>query len=128
VLNTMKVDPDGKARVVVEYAGSSLERETGLMTVPTTRLISLGNGVNFEVRTIDGQWQTLVTGVTIPAATTLRQGDILYRDKTTSAPLDRAESLETIMAALVEQGVGVTSFSVLRENRIMDAAMQLAAD
>jgi hypothetical protein len=124
----MKVDPDGKARVVVEYAGSSLERESGLMTVPTTRLVSLGNGVNFEIRTIDGQWQTLVTGVTIPAATTLRQGDVLYRDKTTSAPLDRAESLETIMAALVEQGVGVTSFSVLRENRIMDAAMQLAAD
>jgi serine/threonine protein kinase len=128
VLNTMKVDPDGKARVVVEYAGSSLERESGLMTVPTTRLVSLGNGVNFEIRTVDGQWQTIVTGVTIPAATTLRQGDVVYRDKTSGAPLDRAESLETIMAALVEQGVGVTTFSVLRDNRIMDAAMQLAAD
>jgi hypothetical protein len=128
VLNTMKVDPDGKARVVVEYAGSSLERESGLMTVPTTRLVSLGNGVNFEIRTVDGQWQTIVAGVTMPSVTTLRQGDVLYRDKTSGTPLDRADALETIMATLVEQGIGVTSFSVLRDNRIQDAAMQLAAD
>jgi serine/threonine protein kinase len=128
VLNSMNVDPDGKARVVVEYAGSSLERETGLLTIPTTRLISLGNGLNIEIRTVDGQWQTIVTGVTVPSVTTLRQGDVLYRDKTTGAALDRAESLESIMAALVERGVGVTSFSVLRDNRIQDAAMQLATD
>lgn len=128
VLNSMNVDPDGRARVVVEYAGSSQERETGLMTIPTTRLVSLGNGLNFEIRTVDGQWQTIVAGVTVPSVTTLRQGDVLYRDKTTGAALDRAESLETIMTALVEQGVGVTSFSVLRDNRIQDAAMQLATD
>jgi serine/threonine protein kinase len=128
VLNSMKVDPDGKARVVVEYAGSSLEREAGLMTVPATRLVSLGNGLNVEIRTIDGQWQTVVTGVTVPEATTLRQGDILYRDKTTGVALDTPEALETILATLVEQGVGVTSLSVLRDNRIQDAAMQLAAD
>lgn len=128
ILNTMNVDPDGNARVVVEFAGSSLERESGLLTVPVTRLISLGNGVNFEVRTLDGEWRTIVTGVTVPSATTLRQGDILYRDKTTGTPLEQADSLETIVATLVEQKVGVTEFSVLRDNRISDAAMQLATD
>jgi tRNA A-37 threonylcarbamoyl transferase component Bud32 len=128
ILNTMTVDPDGKARVVVEYAGSSLERESGLLTVPTTRLVSLGNGLNLEVRTVDGKWQTLVTGVTVPSATTLRQGDVLYRDKTTGIALDGPDSLETIMAALVERGAGVAEFAVLRDNRIMDAGMQLATD
>jgi hypothetical protein len=128
VLNSMNVDPDGKARVVVEYAGSSLERQSGLLTVPATRLVSLGNGLNLEIRTVENMWQTVVTGVTVPSATTLRQGDVLYRDKTTSTPLDSSGALEAIMAALVEQGVGVTTFSVLRDNRITDAAMQLATD
>jgi tRNA A-37 threonylcarbamoyl transferase component Bud32 len=128
ILNSMKVDPDGKARVVVEYAGSSLAREAGLMTVPVTRLISLGNGLNAEIRTVDGQWQTIVTGVTVPEATSLRQGDVIYRDRTTGIALDTPEALETILATLVEQGVGVTTLSVLRDNRIQDAAMQLAAD
>jgi serine/threonine protein kinase len=128
ILNTKNIDPDGRARVVVEYAGSSLERQTGLLTVPTTRLVSLGNGLNFEIGTVDGQWQTVVAGVTVPAATQLRQGDVLYRDKTTGIALDGPESLETIMATLAEQGTGVTQFSVLRENRIVDAGMQLATD
>lgn len=128
VLNSMKVDPDGKARVVVEYAGPSLEREVGLMTVPATRLISLGNGLNVESRTVDGEWQTIVTGVTRPEATTLRQGDVIYRDRTTGTALDRPGALEVILAALVKQGVSVTTFSVLRDNRIQHAAMQLAAD
>jgi hypothetical protein len=128
ILNNMKVDPDGMARVVVEYAGSSLEREAGLLTVPVTRLVSLGNGLNAEIRTVDGRWQTMVTGITVPAATTLRQGDILYRDKTTGIALDAPDALEKIMASLVADGVGVTSLSILRDNRIQDAAMQLAAD
>jgi hypothetical protein len=128
ILNSMRVDPDGMARVVVEYAGSSLEREAGLLTVPVTRLVSLGNGLNAEIRTVDGRWQTIVTGITVPAATTLRQGDVLYRDKTTGIALDAPDALEKIMASLVADGVGVTSLSVLRDNRIQDAAMQLAAD
>jgi predicted Ser/Thr protein kinase len=128
VLNTMKVDPDGKARVVVDYAGASTDRQTGLLTMTTTRLVSLGNGINFEIRTVDGRWQTIVTGVTVPSVTTLRQGDVLYRDKTTGTPLDQSGSLEAVLAALVEQGAGLTEFSVLRDNRITDAAMQLATD
>jgi hypothetical protein len=128
ILNAKTVDPDGRARVVVEYAGSSLERQSGLLTVPTTRLVSLGNGLNFEIGTVDGQWQTVVTGVTVPAVTDLRQGDILYRDQTTGIALDGPDALEGIMATLAEQGTGITQFSVLRGNRIVDAAMQLATD
>jgi hypothetical protein len=124
----MKVDPDGKARVVVDYAGASADRQTGLLTMTTTRLVSLGNGINFEIRTVDGRWQTIVTGVTVPSVTTLRQGDVLYRDKTTGNPLDQSGSLEAVLATLVEQGAGLTEFSVLRDNRITDAAMQLATD
>jgi hypothetical protein len=128
ILNAKTIDPDGRARVVVEYAGSSLERQSGLLTVPTTRLVSLGNGINFEIGTVDGQWQTLVTGVTVPAVTELRQGDILYRDQTTGTALDGPDALENIMATLAGQGTGITQFSVLRGNRIVDAAMQLATE
>jgi hypothetical protein len=128
VLNVMAVDPDGRARVVVEYSDATQARQTGLLTVEANRLLSLGNGVNFAIRSIDGDWRTVVTGVTVPAATSLRQGDVLYRDKVSGAALDAPTSLETIMAALVEQGTGVTEFSILRDNKLATAAMQLAAD
>jgi len=129
VLNAAKVDPDGKARVVVEYAGSSLERQTGLLTVDMTRLVSLANGVNLEVGvTPEGTWQALVSGITRPEVTELRQGDVLFRDKTTGTALDGPDSLETVMAALVEAGIGVTQFSVIRDNKVITAGMQLAVE
>jgi hypothetical protein len=127
VLNAMKVDPDGKARVVVEYSGSSLDRQTGLMTVPATRRISLTNGVNVTISTIEGEWKAVVTGITRPEATDLRQGDILFRDKTTGVAIDGPDTLETVMAALVEAGTPVTEFSIIRDNRLANAYMHLAA-
>jgi hypothetical protein len=126
VLNSMQVDPDGKARVVVEFAGSSLDRETGLLTVKVDRLISLANGVNLRVTVVDGKWQTVVTGVTMPEKTELRQGDILFRDKTTGLAIDQADAVETAMAQLVEAGTGLTTFSIIRDNKLTTAAMQLA--
>jgi hypothetical protein len=126
VLNAMKVDPDGKARVVVQYSGSSLERQTGLMTVHATRRVSLANGVNVTTSTVEGEWKTVVTGVTAPGSTQLRQGDVLFRDKTTGVALDGPTSLETIMAALVEQGTPETEFSIIRDNKLSTATMQLA--
>jgi hypothetical protein len=126
VLNAMKVDPDGKARVVVEYAGSSLERQSGLMTVPVTRRVSLANGVNVTISTVEGEWKAVVTGVTQPGATDLRQGDILFRDKTTGVAIDGPNTLESVMAALVEAGTPVTEFSIIRDNKLANASMQLA--
>ena len=129
VLNAAKVDPDGKARVVVEYAGSSLARQTGLLTVDMTRLVSLANGVNVKISVgTDGAWQALVTGVTKPGATELRQGDILFRDKTTGEVINGPDSLETVMAALVDAGTGLTQFSVIRDNKVVNADMQLAVE
>ncbi len=127
VLNAMKVDPDGKARVVVEYSGSSLDRQTGLMAVPATRLVSLANGVNVTVSTVEGEWKAVVTGITRPEATDLRQGDILFRDKTTGVAIDGPDTLETVMAALVEADTPVTEFSIIRDNRLANAYMHLAA-
>jgi hypothetical protein len=127
VLNAMRVDPDGKARVVVQYAGSSLEQQTGLMTVTATRLISLANGVNLSVSTIDGEWRSVVTAVNAPNTTTLRPGDILFRDKTTGIALDGPMSLEAIMTSLVQSGTATTEFAIIRDNKLADATMQLAA-
>ncbi len=126
VLNAMQVDPDGKARVVVQYSGSSLERQTGLMTVTATRLISLANGVNLTVSTIDGEWRSVVTAVNSPNSTTLREGDILFRDKTTGVALDGPMSIEAIMASLVASGTATTEFAIIRDNKLADATMQLA--
>lgn len=128
VLNVMTVDPDGRARVVVEYSGPTQDRQTGLLTVEANRIVSLGNGVNLAIQSIDGNWRTVVTGVTAPEATSLRQGDVLYRDKATGMALDAPGALETILSALVEQKAGVTEFSILRNNKLETAAMQLAAD
>jgi hypothetical protein len=126
VLNSMQVDPDGKARVVVEYSGDSSNRETGLLTVSIDRLVSLANGVNLRVTVVDGKWQTVVTGVTMPEKTELRQGDILFRDKTTGLAIDQADAVEKAMAQLVEAGTGLTTFAIIRDNKLTTAAMQLA--
>ncbi len=126
VLNAMRVDPDGKARVVVQYAGSSLERQTGLMTVTATRLVSLANGVSVSVSSIDGEWRTTVTDVTNPSTTSLQAGDVLFRDKTTGVALDGPTSLETIMASLVESDTATTEFAIIRDNKLADATLQLA--
>lgn len=128
VLNSMKVDPDGKARVVVEFAGSSLDRESGLLTVQASRLLSLSNGVNLRADVVDGKWQTVVTGVTMPDKTELRQGDILFRDKTTGIAIDAPDSLETVLAQLVEADTSLTTFSILRDSKLETAAMQLAVE
>lgn len=128
ILNAMSVDPDGRARVVVEYSSVNQDRQTGLLTVDATRLVSLGNGTSFAVRNIDGAWQTVVTGVTAPAVTELRQDDILYRDQTTGTALDGPDSLEAILSALVASGTSLTEFSILRDNKLETAAMQLATD
>ena len=73
----------------------------------------------------DGVWTSLVTGVADPQATTLKPGDVLFRDKTTAIPLDAPDSLEKIMADLVAQGMIQTAFSVIRNNKVGEATMQL---
>ena len=127
ILNAMKVDPDGKARFVVEYAGTDQKRQTGLLTVNAVRLVSLTNGLSVRSTMNDGTWSTTVTGVVKPQLTTLRQGDVLFRDKTTGIPLDSPQSLETILRDLVAAGVMQTEFSIVRDGKVDTATMQLAA-
>jgi serine/threonine protein kinase len=128
VLRAMTVDPDGKARVVVEYAGSSLERQTGLLTVSASRLVSLANGISVSARMEDGEWRTVVTSVANTAVTDLREGDVLFRDKMTDTPVDGPRSLEAIMETLVNNGVKVTEFSIIRNRKVESASMQLAVN
>jgi serine/threonine protein kinase len=128
VMNAMAVDPDGKARVVVEFSDRSRQVQSGLLTVDVIRLISLQNGVSARTRVVDGAWTTEVTGVADPETTTLRLGDTLFRDKTTTTPLDGATSLETILAALVETGVGETELSIIRDNKVVTATMRLVPE
>ena len=121
VMNAMSVDPDGKARLVVEYADVSKERKTGLLTVSTVRLVNLRNGVGTRTSVVDGVWTTAVTGVTRPELTSLRQGDVLFRDKTTKTPLDGP-------ADLTAAGATQTDFSVIRDNKVGEAHMQLTLE
>jgi hypothetical protein len=127
ILNAMKVDPDGKARVVMEYAdGASAQRQTGLMTVKAHRLVSLNNGISAQVIVVDGGWKTVVTAIADPNVSDLQVGDVLFRDKTSGTALDGAESLENILTDLVESGVSVTEFSIIRASKVETAGMQLA--
>lgn len=125
VMNAMAVDPDGKARVVVEFSDASRQRKTGLLTVGAVRLVNLANGIGVRTAYVDGVWKSVVTGVSKPALTTLRQGDVLFRDKTTSVPLDGPTSLEKILGDLVGSGATATEFSIVRDNKVADAHMQL---
>lgn len=126
VLNAMQVDPDGRARVVVEYAGDTLDRQSGLLTVEAQRLVSLQNGVRVTLRVVDQVWQAEVTAVINPSITDLRQGDILFRERSTGTALATPDSLEAVMAALVAAGTTVASFSIIRDNKVEVATMQLA--
>jgi hypothetical protein len=98
------------------------------LTVGTVRLLGLENGVSARSATIDGTWKTVVTGVTNPEVTTLRQGDVLFRDKTTTIPLDGPETLEAILAELSSGEVMKTDFSIIRDNKVSEAAMLLATE
>jgi hypothetical protein len=128
VMNAMQVDPDGKARVVVEYAGESLQRQTGLLTVTAVRLVNLANGVSARTTVVDDVWQTEVTGVAQPEMASLLPGDILFRDKSTGIALDGPASLESILAGLVEKGFASTEFAVIRDNKVTNASMMLVSD
>ena len=128
VMNAMAVDPDGKARLVVEYAGSDGKRQSGLLTVSAVRLVNLANGIGTRTSVTDGVWTTVVTGVTRPEITNLRQGDVLFRDKTTTRPLDGPDSLEKIIADLTAAGATQTEFSIIRANKVAEAYMQLALE
>jgi len=111
---------------VVEYAGSDLKRQTGLLTITGVRLVNLSNGVRVQTSNVDGVWKSVVTGVAKPEMTTLRQGDVLFRDKSTGIPLDGPTSLETIIAELVNAKATQSEFSIIRDNKVDVATMQLA--
>jgi hypothetical protein len=51
---------------------------------------------------------------------------VLFRDKTTSTALDGPDSLEKVLADLVAQGMTQTGFSVIRNNKVDEATMQLS--
>ena len=72
--------------------------------------------------------RTTVTAVGRPEATDLQPGDTLFRDKTTTTPLDGADSLEKILAALVDRNISSTDFSIIRDDKVATATMQLALD
>ena len=128
VMNAMSVDPDGKARLVVEYADASQERKSGLLTVSAVRLVNLQNGVSTRTSVVDGVWTTEVTGVTQPEITSLRQGDVLFRDKSSTTPLNGPAALEKIIADLIAAGTTQTVFSIIRDNKVSEARMQLVLD
>lgn len=126
VLNALRVDPDGRARVVIDYAGSSLEKQTGLLTVKAVRLVTLANGVSFVVSNADGEWKAVVTEVRRPTESNLLRGDVLFREKTTQLLFDAPDSVEKIIQTLVLKGASVANFSVIRDNVVTTAAMRLS--
>lgn len=125
VLNALQVDLDGKARMVADYTRPNGERNSGLLTVDAVRLLTLANGISLRTATVDGVWKTEVTGVSGAGMTTLRKGDVLFRDKSTGIALDGPTSIETILAKLVDGKAMRTEFAVIRDNKVETADMQL---
>ncbi|MFN3576245.1 MAG: protein kinase domain-containing protein [Tabrizicola sp.] len=125
ILNAMQVDLDGKARMVADYSTSNGERSSGLLTVDALRLVTLANGIQLRTLTVDGVWKTEVTAVPEQGMTTLRPGDVLFRDKSTGVALDGPTSIESILEQLVGSGATRTEFSIIRNNKVEAADMTL---
>ncbi|MFN3992096.1 MAG: protein kinase domain-containing protein [Tabrizicola flagellatus] len=125
ILNAMQVDADGKARMVADYSKSNGERNSGLLTVDALRLVTLANGIQLRTLTVDGVWKTEVTAVPQQGMTTLRPGDVLFRDKSTGVALDGPTSIEAILGQLVKDKATRTEFSIVRDNKVETADMNL---
>ncbi|WP_284164568.1 serine/threonine-protein kinase [Frigidibacter sp. SD6-1] len=128
VLNNLHVDPDGYSRVGVTYKTASGEEQSGLLAVPTVRIVSLANGMNVSAAFADGKWQTTVQTVPAGGLGSVKPGDILFRDKTTGIALDGPETIEAVMAELVKQKIAVTEFSVVRDSGVETAEVPLALE
>ncbi|MFN4192931.1 MAG: protein kinase domain-containing protein [Tabrizicola sp.] len=125
ILSAMQVDMDGKARMVADYSKSNGERNSGLLTVDAVRLVTLANGIQLRTQTVDGVWKTEVIAVPRQGMTTLRPGDVLFRDKSTGVALDGPTSIEAILDQLVETRATRTEFSIIRGNKVDTADMNL---
>ncbi|MDH5452647.1 MAG: serine/threonine protein kinase [Paracoccaceae bacterium] len=128
-LNNISVDPDGFARSSVQYkeAGSGKFGD-GLITSKALRRVQLVNGTQFEIKVVEGKWQTSVTGIADPVAGGLRQGDILFRAKTVDALIDDQMTLESVVVAATIEKFAAIEFSVLRNNTLARAIMPLALE
>ncbi|MFP5479109.1 MAG: protein kinase domain-containing protein [Alphaproteobacteria bacterium] len=126
VLNALHVDPDGRARVVVDYAAPGADRQTGLLTVTAVRLVSLANGTSFAISHMEDGWKTVVTKVERPSETDLLPGDVLLREQSSDLRLDQSNSLDAVLTGLVEKGETVADLSIIRDNKVASASMRLA--
>lgn len=126
VLDALHVDPDGRARVVVDYAAPGTASRTGLLTIPTLRLVTLANGVGLTISHQDEGWKTVVTAVADPDATDLMPGDVLFREKQTQALFDQPEAVDVVLKTLVGKGETLAHLSVVRQNQVVSGAMRLA--
>lgn len=126
VLDALHVDPDGRARVVVDYAAPGAASRTGLLTVPTVRLVTLANGIGLAISHQDEGWKTVVTSVADPAATDLVPGDVLFREKQTQALFDQPDAVDMVLKTLVGKGETLAQLSVVRQNQVVGGAMRLA--
>ncbi|MCY1128267.1 serine/threonine-protein kinase [Frigidibacter sp. RF13] len=128
VLNNLHVDPDGYSRVGVTYKTASGDEQSGLLAVPTVRIVSLANGMNVSAAFADGKWQTIVQTVPAGGLGSVQPGDVLFRDKTTGIAIDGPETIELVMAELAKQKIAVTEFSVVRDSGVETAEVPLALE
>lgn len=128
ILGDLTVDPDGYARAAIRYVDTGGQAQTGLLAVPTLRLVSLVNGVSLVAAFEDGHWVTKVRSIEADVATTLQEGDVIFREKSTGAIIDGPQSIEGVMPALIERKLGTVEFSVIRDAKLDTAFMQLAIE
>jgi serine/threonine protein kinase len=128
ILGNLTVDPDGYARAAIRYVDTGGQAQAGLLAVPTLRLVSLANGVSLVASHEDGRWVTKVKSIETGAATTLQEGDVIFREKSTGTTFDNPQSIEAVMPALIERKLGTVEFSIIRDAKLDTAFMQLAID
>ncbi len=123
------VDDDGffavNVRIRTEAEGP-FEHVT--LAIPTTRWVTLKNGVVFRTEPVNGNWRTSVESAPPGIDDGLATGDILVSERVTGLSIESAQSVETIIDLLAQQDEGNAIFAVNRDDTLTIAEMPMVRE
>ncbi len=124
ILKAFKLDPDGlvRAAVLIRKPSGSAKKRVEL-ALPAIRRIGLFGMVGLESRIVDGEWETVVTGLQEGSASPLQIGDILLGEAQSKSRFNTAKALEENMESLGAKGITKIVFDVERAGTTMQVTV-----
>ncbi len=95
-------------------------------SVPIVQRTALLNGIGFETRLIDGEWETRVTSAPESVSSDLQVGDKIIAYMRTSEKVNERTSMLEILEREMAEGESQFSFAVDREGSMWIASLEYA--